>query len=139
MGAVEKITQEPIVETVRELIESKPVGLITVKPDVSAKDAMKLMDDKHIHSLLVYKDERLVGIISSSDYAKKVLAIGLDQEQTKVQDIMTPHVSTISPEATIMESMQFMASHGFHHLPVEEDGKIVGMVSWSDIMHLMLN
>ncbi|NDA94275.1 MAG: CBS domain-containing protein, partial [Betaproteobacteria bacterium] len=68
-----------------------------------------------------------------------VLAIGLDQEQTKVQDIMTPHVSTISPEATIMESMQFMASHGFHHLPVEEDGKIVGMVSWSDIMHLMLN
>jgi CBS domain-containing protein len=139
MGAVEKIMQELIVETVRELIESKPVGLITVQPDVSAKDAMQLMDNKHIHSLLVYKNERLVGIISASDYTKKVIALGLDQEQTKVEDIMSPHVSTISPEATIMESMRFMASHGFHHLPVEEDGKIVGMVSWSDIMHLMLN
>jgi CBS domain-containing protein len=52
---------------------------------------------------------------------------------------MSRHVSTISPEATIMESMRVMAAHGFHHLPVEEDGKIVGMVSWSDIMHLMLN
>jgi CBS domain-containing protein len=127
------------VETVRELIESKPVGLITVKPDVSMKEAMLLMDDKHIHSLLVYQDDRLVGIISASDYSKKVLASGLDEEATKVQDVMSRHVSTISPDATIMESMRVMAAHGFHHLPVEEGGKIVGMVSWSDIMHLMLN
>lgn len=126
-------------ETVRELIESKPVGLITVKPDVTVKDAMVLMEDKHIHSLLVYQAERLVGIISASDYSKKVLANGLDDQATKVEDIMSRHVSTISPEATIMESMRLMADHGFHHLPVEEDGKIVGMVSWSDIMHLMLN
>jgi len=126
-------------ETVRELIESKPVGLITVKPDVTVKDAMVLMEDKHIHSLLVYQAERLVGIISASDYSKKVLANGLDDQATKVEDIMSRHVSTISPEATIMESMRVMAAHGFHHLPVEEGGKIVGMVSWSDIMHLMLN
>ncbi|NBS82073.1 MAG: CBS domain-containing protein [Betaproteobacteria bacterium] len=131
--------QESILETVRELIESKPVGLITVKPDVTVKDAMVLMEDKHIHSLLVYQAERLVGIISASDYSKKVLANGLDDQSTKVEDIMSRHVSTISPEATIMESMRVMAAHGFHHLPVEEDGKIVGMVSWSDIMHLMLN
>jgi len=126
-------------ETVRELIESKSVGLITVKPDVTVKDAMVLMEDKHIHSLLVYQAERLVGIISASDYSKKVLANGLDDQATKVEDIMSRHVSTISPEATIMESMRVMAAHGFHHLPVEEGGKIVGMVSWSDIMHLMLN
>jgi CBS domain-containing protein len=131
--------QESILETVRELIESKPVGLITVKPDVTVKDAMVLMEDKHIHSLLVYQAERLVGIISASDYSKKVLANGLDDQATKVEDIMSRHVSTISPEATIMESMRVMAAHGFHHLPVEEGGKIVGMVSWSDIMHLMLN
>lgn len=126
-------------ETVRELIQSKPVGLITTQPDVSVKDAVALMENKHIHSLLVYENERLVGIISSSDYTKKIVALGLDAETSKVADIMSRHVSTISPNATIMESMQVMASHGFHHLPVEEDGKVIGMVSWSDIMHLMLN
>ncbi|NCX44093.1 MAG: CBS domain-containing protein [Betaproteobacteria bacterium] len=130
--------QEPDVETVRELIQSKPVGLITTKPDVSVQDAMALMDNKHIHSLLVYENERLVGIVSSSDYSKKILATGLDAESAKVQDIMSRHVTTISPEATLLESMQRMAAHGFHHLPVEEDGKIIGMLSWSDIMHLML-
>jgi len=127
------------VETVRELIQSKPVGLITTKPDVSVQDAVALMEDKHIHSLLVYENERLVGIISSSDYTKKIVASGLDAATSKVGDIMSRHVTTISPQASIMESMQVMASHGFHHLPVEEDGKVIGMVSWSDIMHLMLN
>jgi CBS domain-containing protein len=103
------------------------------------KEAMLLMDDKHIHSLLVYQDDRLVGIISASDYSKKVLASGLDEEATEVQRDVASCCSHFSPDATIMESMRVMAAHGFHHLPVEEGGKIVGMVSWSDIMHLMLN
>jgi len=126
-------------DTVRDLIQSKPpLDLITTSPDALMAEAMRIMLDKGVHSLLVYEDEKMVGIVSDRDFSRKVLAQGLDQSTTTVADVMSRLVITIKPDASVMDTMRLMSEHGFRHLPVEEDGRILGMVSWSDVMHDLL-
>ncbi|MBM3379508.1 MAG: cyclic nucleotide-binding/CBS domain-containing protein [Betaproteobacteria bacterium] len=127
-------------DTVRELMQSKPaLTLITIPPDALMTEAMRIMLDKGIHSLLVYENNKMIGIVSDRDYSRKVLAQGLDQATTTVGTVMSRRVITVDPEASVMDTMRLMSEHGFRHLPVEEHGQIIGMVSWSDIMSDLLN
>ena len=127
-------------DTVRELMDSKPAeSVITTRPDASMAEAMRIMLDNSVHSLLVFEGEKMVGIVSDRDFSRRVLAQGLDQSTTLVAEVMSKLVITIGPEASIMDTMRLMSEHGFRHLPVEEDGRIIGMISWSDIMHDLLN
>ncbi len=124
--------------TVNEVLASKQFGLIHTNPDVIVKDAMNLMLEKHIHCLVVYENEKMCGIISDRDYAHKIVAKGLDPEQVKVGDIMTRNVITINRTASIADCMKIMSEHRFRHLPVAEGEDIVGMISMTDVMRVMM-
>jgi CBS domain-containing protein len=124
--------------TVNEVLASKQFGLIHTNPDEIVKDAMNLMIEKHIHCLVVYENEKMCGIISDRDYAHKIVAKGLDPEQVKVGDIMTRNVITINRTASIADCMKIMSEHRFRHLPVAEGEDIVGMISMTDVMRVMM-
>ncbi len=125
-------------KTVAEVLAEKTFGLIHTNPDVIVKDAMNLMIEKHIHCLVVYENEKMCGIISDRDYAHKIVAKGLDPEQVKVGDIMTRNVITINRTASIADCMKIMSEHRFRHLPVAEGEDIVGMISMTDVMRVMM-
>jgi len=125
-------------KTVVEVLAEKTFGLIHTNPDVIVKDAMNLMIEKHIHCLVVYENEKMCGIISDRDYAHKIVAKGLDPEQVKVGDIMTRNVITINRTASIADCMKIMSEHRFRHLPVAEGEDIVGMISMTDVMRVMM-
>lgn len=126
--------------TVRELIRSRPkLTLITIQPDALMAEAMRVMLDQGIHSLLVFENNKMIGIVTDRDFSRKVLAHGLDQTTTTVEAVMSRQVITVDPEASMMETMRLMSEHGFRQLPVEEHGQIIGMVSWSDVMSVLLN
>ena len=124
--------------TVQDVIESKSKVLISTAPSTIVKDAMNLMIEKHIHCLVVYENEKMCGIISDRDYAHKIVAKGLDPEQVKVGDIMTRNVITINRAASIADCMKIMSEHRFRHLPVAEGEDIVGMISMTDVMRVMM-
>ncbi|MFZ9466385.1 MAG: CBS domain-containing protein, partial [Burkholderiaceae bacterium] len=90
------------------------------------------------HCLVVYENEKMCGIISDRDYAHKIVAKGLDPEQVKVGDIMTRNVITINRTASIADCMKIMSEHRFRHLPVAEGEDIVGMISMTDVMRVMM-
>jgi CBS domain-containing protein len=124
--------------TVNEVLAAKQFGLIHTNPDVIVKDAMNLMIEKHIHCLVVYENDKMCGIISDRDYAHKIVAKGLDPEQVKVGDIMTRNVITINRTATIADCMKIMSEKRFRHLPVADGEDIVGMISMTDVMRVMM-
>ena len=125
-------------KTVAEVLAEKTFGLIYTNPAVSVKNAMSLMVEKNIHCLVVFENEKMCGIISDRDYAHKIVAKGLDPEQLSVGDIMTKNVITISREATIADCMRIMSERHFRHLPVAEGDAVVGMISMSDVMRVMM-
>ncbi|NDB14556.1 MAG: CBS domain-containing protein [Betaproteobacteria bacterium] len=125
-------------KTVAEVLAEKTFGLIYTNPAVSVKNAMSLMVEKNIHCLVVFENEKMCGIISDRDYAHKIVAKGLDPEQLSVGDIMTKNVITISREATIADCMKIMSERHFRHLPVAEGDAVVGMISMSDVMRVMM-
>jgi signal-transduction protein with cAMP-binding, CBS, and nucleotidyltransferase domain len=127
-------------DTVRELIHSKPaLTLITIQPDALMAEAMRVMLDQGVHSLLVFENNKMVGIVSDRDFSRKVLAQGLDQTTTTVGTVMSRQVISVDPEASVLDTMRLMSEHGFRQLPVKEHGQVIGMVSWSDVMSDLLN
>jgi len=123
---------------VRELLQSKPARLITADPQISVAEAMRIMREHTVRSILLTSDGSLRGIMTDKDYLRKVAACGGNPHEVRVEEVMTRSVTTITPEDTIQTCMTLMADHTLHHLPVVDEGKLVGMVSWTDIMARML-
>jgi len=124
--------------TVAQVLESKTFGLIHAEPEMPVKQAMDLMLEKHIHSLVVFENGAMVGIVSDRDYAHKVIARGINPETIRIGEIMTRNVTTIGPSATIAECMKIMSEGRFRHLPVADGERIVGMISMTDVMRVMI-
>jgi len=127
-----------VVMTVAQVLEKKTFGLIHADPEMPVKQAMDLMLEKHIHSLVVFENGAMVGIVSDRDYAHKIVAKGINPETLRIGEIMTRNVITIEPSATIEECMKIMSEGRFRHLPVAEGGRIVGMVSMTDVMRVIV-
>lgn len=125
--------------SVRELIQAKPARLITADPQNSVAQAMQILKSEAVHSVLVIREGALVGIMTDKDYLRKVVAVGRSAEDLRVEDIMTRSVYTVDIDATLQHCISLMADHTLHHLPVFEDGKLKGLVSWTDLMEHMLS
>jgi CBS domain-containing protein len=122
------------VHTVADLLEvrkSEPVRWIA--PLASVYDALKMMNDENVGALLVQIDDYLVGIISERDYVRKVILDTHASETTRVSEIMTQDVITVSPEDTVLHCIALTKKHHVRHLPVVDAGKTVGMVSLRDL------
>jgi predicted transcriptional regulator len=105
----------------------------SVKPDTLITACVQTMSAKKIGALIVIDDDRLVGIFTERDALNKVLAAGLDPSKTKVSDVMTKELYTISPTTTVNEAMEVVTRRHVRHLPVVENGKMLAVVSSSDL------
>jgi len=117
---------------VKEAMKTNPV---TVKPNISVKEAAKIMKKKGIGNCIV-ADDKPMGIVTESDIIKKVVAEGLDTNNVLVKDIMTTPIIVIGPYVDIEEAMRTMSKCNIRRLPVVEKGKLVGIITQKDVLYL---
>lgn len=125
-------------ETVRQVLERKGTAVWSVGPDATVLDALKVMAEHDVGAVLVMEGDRVLGIFSERDYARKVVLKGLVSKDVKVTQLMTPNPYTVSPSNTVEEVMNLMTENRFRHLPVMEDGRLVGLVSIGDMVKSMV-
>jgi len=123
---------------VKHLLDAKGRHIISVTPDTSVLDAIKLMAEKAIGSLVVMDDGELCGILSERDYARKVIIKGRSSESTRVSEIMTATVLTTSSAQTVTDCMALMTEKRIRHLPVLEDNRVIGMISIGDLVQAII-
>ncbi|WP_019142594.1 CBS domain-containing protein [Noviherbaspirillum massiliense] len=122
-------------KTVAHILKSKPSQTVyTIAPDKPVLDAIKLMAEKRIGALLVMEGEKIVGIMTERDYARKVVLMGRSSVDTPVRAIMTSSVMYVRPDNSNEQCMALMTENRLRHLPVIDDGKLVGLVSIGDLV-----
>jgi CBS domain-containing protein len=124
--------------TVRHLLDKKGLRVHSIRPDGSVFDALKIMAEKNIGSLVVLEDEKLVGIITERIYAREIALKGRTSAQTLVRDVMSTNVICVQPDQTVEECMAVMTKKTVRHLPVVEHGQIVGIVSIGDMVNSII-
>jgi len=122
-------------KNVRDILRTKAdQKLYSVTPSTTVLDALKLMAAKEIGALVVMENEQLVGILSERDYARKVALMERSSRTTEVREIMTNKVMCVSPSESIEYCMTIMTERRLRHLPVLEEGKLVGLISIGDLV-----
>ena len=120
---------------VAEILKSKPDGLVhSIRPTASVLEALQSMADLRVGALLVMEDNAIVGILTERDYARKIALMGRTSVATLVRDVMTSDVMYVQPTQTSEECMSLMTEHRLRHLPVVEDGTLLGMISIGDLV-----
>jgi CBS domain-containing protein len=125
-------------ETAAQLLRHKGGGIHSVTPDAPVLDAIRLMAEHSVGALLVMEGQRLVGVVSERDYARKVILRGFASSETPVRQIMSSPVMTVRSEQTVRECMQIMSEKRFRHLPVVDGEKVVGVLSIGDLVRSVL-
>lgn len=124
-------------KTLKQLVEGK--ALNTVSPKQSVLHALKIMAERDVGALVVLDGQRLAGMFSERDYARKVILQGKVSVYTKVSDVMTDKVVSVTMDHTIEQCMAIMSENNFRHLPVlDEKGLAVGIISIRDILNEMV-
>jgi CBS domain-containing protein len=124
--------------TVRQLLEHKGHDIAVVDADATVFEAIALMAERNIGSLLVMKDGDLVGIVTERDYARKVVLRGKASPTTPVHEIMNTHVITVSPDETVEQCMTLMTDRRVRHLPVVADTRVIGIISIGDLVQSII-
>ena len=117
-----------------QVLDLKGREIHSVAPDAAVLDAIRVMAEKHVGALLVMDGERLVGILSERDYARKVVLKGRSSTTTRVAEIMSAKVITIGPDGTVDDAMRLMTEHRIRHLPVLDGSTVAGVVSIGDLV-----
>src|SRR5579863_4606914 len=123
-----------LTDTVRAVLKQKGQDVWSVTPEVCVYDAIEMMADKHVGALLVTHEGKLVGIISERDYARKIILEGKSSKQTRVLEIMTSPAIVVAPERSVEDCMRIMTDNHIRHLPVVENGEVLGVVSIGDLV-----
>lgn len=124
--------------TVRQVLLRKGSAVYTIPPQATVLEALKRLAQHDIGALLVMEGERLLGIFSERDYARKLVLLGRFSKDTRVEEVMTPEVVTVRPETDLAEAMRLMTEHRVRHLPVVEGGKVVGVISIGDAVKAII-
>lgn len=119
---------------VADILASKGSNVYSVTENITVYEALKVMGEKNIGALLVMEDDRLKGIISERDYARKIVLKGKSSNETLVKEIMTENVITVLPEDDIEKCMEVMSGRKIRHLPVMKDDKVLGVISITDVV-----
>jgi CBS domain-containing protein len=123
---------------VLHLLSKKDTGIVSVTPDASVLDAIKLMAERGIGSLLVMRGDTMAGIVTERDYARKVIVMGRSSESTTVSEIMTADVLSVPPDKTVNACMALMSERKIRHLPVVDNDKVLGMLSMRDLVQAII-
>ncbi|MBK6993687.1 MAG: CBS domain-containing protein [Saprospiraceae bacterium] len=125
---------------VSQILDSKAISAVyAVAPTQMVIEALELMTARNIGAVMVMEGDRLVGIFSERDYARKGILKDRKAKSTPVSEVMTANVFTVSPQASIEECMQMMSEKKFRHLPVLEGAKVVGLISISDVVTAIIH
>ena len=120
---------------VAEILKSKPDSIVqSIGPTDTVLEALRRMGDKGIGALLVMENDAIVGIITERDYARKIALMGRTSDKTLVRDVMTTSVLCVHSTQTSEQCMQLMTGKRLRHLPVVDDGKLLGMISIGDLV-----
>ena len=123
---------------VHRILRAKGNKVISISPSLCVYNALEIMVENNVSSLMVVDDEKLIGIFTERDYARKVILKGKSSKDTAIGDIMTSEVITVTPDTTIDECMQLMTGKFIRHLPVVENDKLVGIVSIGDVVKYII-
>ena len=121
-------------KTVAELLRAKPARVVKIRPEQSVLEAIKVLAQEDIGAAIVMTGDRLAGIFSERDYTRKVILKGRSSETTRVEEIMTANVIIMSPRTRTRECMALMTEKNIRHLPVVDEGRVIGMISIRDIV-----
>lgn len=121
-------------KSIRDVLKNKKAAVISISADETVYKALELMAKENVGALLVKNGEKLVGIISERDYARKVILEGRSSLKTSVDKIMTNKILYITPDKSVEEGLALMSEKRCRHLPVFEDDQLIGVVSIGDLV-----
>ena len=126
-----------MLDIVKDMIKHKKVW--TIEPEASVYDAISKMSDKQIGALIVTEDNKVIGIITERDYARKVILQDKSSKNTLVREIMTKRVIYVKPDQKLEECMALMTNSHIRHLPVLDGDRLVGMISIGDVVKAVIS
>jgi CBS domain-containing protein len=123
---------------VSDILRRKGNQIFSITPQATVLDALRLMAEKNLGALLVMDDQKLVGIFTERDYARKIILLGRNSKDTPITEVMTSNLRTITLETEISECMKMMTEKTIRHLPVMQSESVIGIISIGDVVkHLM--
>ncbi len=125
--------------TVEALLGSKGREVFGISPNNTVYEAIEQLAARNIGALLVMDHGRLIGVFSERDYTRKVALAGRNSRETKVREIITGRIVSVSPATPVPECMRLMIENRVRHLPVLEDDRVVGVVSIGDLVNFIMN
>jgi CBS domain-containing protein len=125
-------------KTVNNIIQNNFRTTISVSPNTSVLDALQIMLDKNISALLVMEGNFLRGIFTERDYARKIILVGKSSKATPIKEVMTEKLVTIELGTSIDQCMQIMTERRIRHLPILENGLVIGIVSIGDLVKFVI-
>jgi CBS domain-containing protein len=120
--------------TVNNIFKRKGTQSITISPQASVLEALKIMSERNIGSMIVMEDGKYLGLMTERDYARKVILLGKASVDTLVGDIMSIHLPIVLPESQLEDCMTLMTQHNVRYLPVFSKGEFVGIISIMDVV-----
>src|SRR6478672_4366428 len=125
--------------TIGEIINQKGGQAWSIGPDATVFEAIGLMAEKNIGALLVVRQDKLVGILSERDYTRKIALQGKSSKQTRVKEIISGRIISVTPCQTVEDCMRLMTEHRIRHLPVLEGDQILGVISIGDLVNWIIS
>ena len=135
---IENINKTKAMYVIKEILDSKGYECHTVEPESTVYKALQKMAGKDVGALIVVKDEKVMGVFSERDYARKLVLMGKSSKDTLVGAMMSSRIYTVKLTTTAKECMQLMTEQRVRHLPVIEGNKLVGVVSIGDIVNKII-
>ena len=124
--------------TVNSILKTKSNITLSITPDATVYNALEVMVEKNVSALLVMENEKLIGIFTERDYARKVILKGKASKETQIAEIMTEDPITVSPDSSIDDCMRLMTNKFIRHLPVVSGDKLIGIISIGDVVKFII-
>lgn len=128
-----------MIRTVHRLLQEKGRSIFWVTPEATVYTAIEQMATRGVGALLVMDGDHLAGVVSERDYARRVILEGRRSSDTRVEEIMTREVVCVSPDRNVEECMALMTDRKIRHLPVVENGQVIGVISIGDVVRAALD